>query len=108
MTRAFELSHTRIVSGMHSTVDVLGGRIIATALAAAALADPKNAGLKAAARAQAAAYFQEQTGTTADTLYAYAHSAGPDRTRTPTAAPTPRRRAEADVRPARRGRAEDR
>ncbi|MFG2026123.1 phosphatase PAP2 family protein [Streptomyces sp. NPDC048825] len=78
VTRAFEVSHTRIVSGMHSTVDVIGGRILATALAAAALADPKNAGLKAAARAQAAAYFQEQTGTTADTLYAYAHSADLD------------------------------
>jgi len=78
VTRAFELSHTRIMAGMHSTVDVLGGRIMATALAAATLADPANAGLKAAARAQAAAYFQQQTGTTADTLYAYAHSAGVD------------------------------
>lgn len=51
---------------------------MATALAAATLADPQYAGLKAAARAQAAAYFQQQTGTTADTLYAYAHSAGTD------------------------------
>ncbi|WP_105972449.1 phosphatase PAP2 family protein [Streptomyces geranii] len=74
VTRAFELSHTRIMSGMHSPVDVLGGRIMATALAAAALADPANATLKAAARAQALAYFQAQTGTTADTLNAYAHS----------------------------------
>ncbi|MFI6932077.1 phosphatase PAP2 family protein [Streptomyces sp. NPDC050287] len=74
VTRAFELSHTRIMAGMHSTVDVLGGRIMATALAAATLADPANAGLKAAARAQALAYFQDQTGTTADTLYAYAHA----------------------------------
>lgn len=73
VTRAFELSHTRIMSGMHSPVDVLGGRIMATALAAAALADPANAALKAAARAQALAYFQAQTGTTADTLNAYAH-----------------------------------
>ncbi|MFF7162098.1 phosphatase PAP2 family protein [Streptomyces sp. NPDC008086] len=78
VTRAFELSHTRIVAGMHSTVDVLGGRIMATALAAAALADPANAELKAAARAQALAYFEERTGTTADTLYAYAHSADAD------------------------------
>ncbi|WP_217237916.1 phosphatase PAP2 family protein [Streptomyces sp. AC555_RSS877] len=78
VTRAFELSHTRIMSGMHSTVDVIGGRIMATALAAAALADPANAGLKAAARAQALAYFQEKTGTTADTLYTYAHSDGSD------------------------------
>ncbi|MEE1759921.1 phosphatase PAP2 family protein [Streptomyces sp. SP18BB07] len=78
VTRAFELSHTRIMSGMHSTVDVLGGRVMATALAAAALADPKNAELKAAARKQAAEYFQARTGTTADTLYAYAHSDGDD------------------------------
>ncbi|MGQ4387842.1 phosphatase PAP2 family protein [Streptomyces sp. SAS_270] len=78
VARAYELSHTRIVSGMHSTVDVIGGRVMATALTAATLADPDNATLKAAARAQAAAYFQQQTGTTADTLYAYAHSAGLD------------------------------
>ncbi|MET9973386.1 phosphatase PAP2 family protein, partial [Streptomyces sp. NPDC006356] len=78
VTAAFELSHTRIVAGMHSTVDVLGGRIMATALAAAALADPANSGLKAAARAQALAYFEKRTGTTADTLYAYAHSADAD------------------------------
>ncbi|MGW3121452.1 phosphatase PAP2 family protein [Streptomyces sp. NPDC001107] len=74
VTRAFELAHTRIMSGMHSPVDVMGGRIMATALAAATLADPANAALKAAARAQALAYFEAQTGTTADTLYAYAHS----------------------------------
>ncbi|MFJ8357069.1 phosphatase PAP2 family protein [Streptomyces sp. NPDC093984] len=78
VTRALELSHTRIMAGMHSTVDVIGGRIMATALAAATLADPANAGLKAAARAQALAYFQEKTGATADTLYAHAHSAGTD------------------------------
>ncbi|WP_406439693.1 phosphatase PAP2 family protein [Streptomyces sp. NBC_01613] len=78
VTRAFELSHTRIMAGMHSTVDVLGGRIMATALTAATLADPANAALKAAARAQALAYFEAQTGTTADTLYTYAHSAGTD------------------------------
>ncbi|MFF3788010.1 phosphatase PAP2 family protein [Streptomyces sp. NPDC001933] len=78
VTRALELSDTRIVAGMHSTVDVISGRVMATALAAATLADPANAGLKAAARAQALKYFQAQTGTTADTLYAYAHSAGTD------------------------------
>ncbi|MFE7840585.1 phosphatase PAP2 family protein [Streptomyces sp. NPDC057474] len=79
VTRAFELSHTRIMSGMHSPVDVLGGRVMATALAAAALADPKNAALKAAARKQAAEYFQAKTGTTADTLFAHAHSDADDR-----------------------------
>ncbi|WP_181809431.1 phosphatase PAP2 family protein, partial [Streptomyces shenzhenensis] len=75
VARALELSDTRIVAGMHNTVDVIGGRIMATALAAATLADPANADLKAAARAQALAYFEAQTGSTADTLYAYAHSA---------------------------------
>jgi autotransporter-associated beta strand protein len=77
VTRAFEVGHSRIVSGMHSPVDVVGGRILATALAAAILNDPANAELKAAARAQAAAYFQAKTGATADTLYAHAHSADP-------------------------------
>jgi autotransporter-associated beta strand protein len=78
VTRAFELSHTRIMSGMHSTVDVVGGRVMATALTAAALADPANAELKAAARAQALAYFTQKTGTTADTLYGHAHSDADD------------------------------
>ncbi|RKT19874.1 autotransporter-associated beta strand protein [Streptomyces sp. 1114.5] len=75
IARAFELSHTRIMSGMHSPLDVIGGRTLATALAAATLADPRNATLKAAARSQAAAYFRSKTGSTADTLYAYAHRA---------------------------------
>jgi autotransporter-associated beta strand protein len=74
VTCAFDLADTRITAGMHSPVDVVSGRILATALAAAILNDPANAQLKAAARAQAAAYLQAQTGTTADTLFAYAHS----------------------------------
>ncbi|MER7674728.1 phosphatase PAP2 family protein [Kitasatospora sp. NPDC096128] len=77
ITRAFELSHTRIAAGMHSPLDVIGGRTLAAALAAATLADPRNAALKAAARSQAAAYFRAKTGSTADTLYAYAHRADP-------------------------------
>ncbi|BFV56508.1 autotransporter-associated beta strand repeat-containing protein [Kitasatospora sp. CMC57] len=77
ITRAFESSHTRIVAGMHSPVDVIAGRVLATALAAAELSDPANAELKAAARAQASAWFQARTGSTADTLYAFAHSAAP-------------------------------
>jgi len=78
VTAAFDLSDTRITAGMHSPVDVVSGRILATALAAATLNDPKNAQKKAAGRDQAAAYLQARTGTTADTIYAYAHSA--DRT----------------------------
>ena len=74
VTCAFDLSDTRIVAGMHSPLDVVSGRVLATALAAATLNDPVNAQLKATAREQAAAYLQAQTGTTADTLFAYAHS----------------------------------
>jgi len=74
VTRAFELADSRIVAGMHSPADVIGGRILGTALAAAILNDPANAATKTAARAQALAYFQAQTGTTADTLFDYAHS----------------------------------
>ncbi|SDK85983.1 autotransporter-associated beta strand repeat-containing protein [Lentzea albidocapillata subsp. violacea] len=72
VTRAFDLADTRIVAGMHSPADVIGGRILATALAAAALADPQNATLKAAARTQASEYFRQRTGVG---LAEYAHSA---------------------------------
>jgi autotransporter-associated beta strand protein len=75
---ASDYSHTRIVAGMHSPVDVVGGRILATAMAAATLHDPQYAELKAAARSQAAAYFRAKTGLTAEELIAFAHSAGLD------------------------------
>ncbi|WP_410642945.1 phosphatase PAP2 family protein [Amycolatopsis sp. lyj-346] len=74
VARAYDLSDTRIVAGMHSPVDVIGGRIMATALTAATLADPENATLKAGAREQALKYFTAKTGTTADTLFARAHT----------------------------------
>jgi len=78
ITRASYCANTRIIAGMHSPNDVIGGRVLATALAAAILYDPANAELKAQARAQALAYFEAQTGTTVDTLYAYAHSQSAD------------------------------
>ncbi|WP_281353466.1 phosphatase PAP2 family protein [Phytoactinopolyspora mesophila] len=78
LARACDTSHSRIESGMHSPVDVVGGRILATALAAAVLHDPEYAELKAAARQQALEYFEAKTDATPDTLYAYAHSAGPN------------------------------
>ncbi|MDR6316307.1 phosphatase PAP2 family protein [Actinoplanes couchii] len=59
ITTAFDLAHTRIVTGMHSPADVIGGRILGTALAAAILNDPANATLKAEARAQASTYFKD-------------------------------------------------
>ncbi|TDC41441.1 phosphatase PAP2 family protein [Micromonospora sp. KC213] len=76
LARASDVSDSRISAGMHSPVDVIGGRILATALAAAVLGNPANAELKVAARRQAAEYLQARTN--AADLFAYAHSAGPD------------------------------
>ena len=72
MVIAAELGDSRIMAGMHSPVDVIGGRILATALAAAILGDPANAELKAAARARAVDYFTSVTGTS--DLYLAAHT----------------------------------
>ncbi|WIM94039.1 phosphatase PAP2 family protein [Actinoplanes oblitus] len=68
---AYDLAHTRIVAGMHSPADVIGGRVLATALAAAILRDPANATIKAEARDQALAYFRSQIGS--EDLFGYAH-----------------------------------
>jgi autotransporter-associated beta strand protein len=80
VTAAFDLAETRIIAGMHSPVDVIGGRILATALAAAILNDPANATLKAAARAQARAYFGSEVPAGRD---AYADRAANERLVTP-------------------------
>ncbi|GLY13639.1 phosphoesterase [Kineosporia sp. NBRC 101677] len=72
VTSSIDLAHTRVVSGMHSPLDVMGGRILATALAAAILNDPDNASLKAAAREQARAFFTSKVG---EDVIGYAHSA---------------------------------
>lgn len=53
LANASEIGNYRIIAGMHSPMDVMGGRTMATALAAAALNDPENAELKASARSQA-------------------------------------------------------
>jgi autotransporter-associated beta strand protein len=74
IVRAMERANFRIVAGMHSSVDVVGGRILGTALAAAILSDPANAAVKATARATALSYFGSATGS-AD-LFGFAHSAG--------------------------------
>lgn len=49
LTRASELGESRIVAGMHSPVDVIGGRIMSTAVAAAYLNDPRFEELKRSA-----------------------------------------------------------
>ena len=46
LTRASELGNDRIKAGMHSPLDVMGGRTMATAIAAAALYNPDNARFK--------------------------------------------------------------
>ncbi|PAD66381.1 hypothetical protein CHH83_24295 [Bacillus sp. 7586-K] len=63
MTRASELGNSRIVAGMHSPLDVIGGRVMATATAAAVLNDPANASLKEAAYQQAHDVLLTQEGT---------------------------------------------
>ena len=53
IANAAEIGDSRIVAGMHSSLDVIGGRVLATALAAASLNDPAHAELRAAASGQA-------------------------------------------------------
>ncbi|MNH93159.1 Extracellular serine protease precursor [compost metagenome] len=60
LTMASELGESRVVAGMHSPLDVIGGRISATAMAAAMLQDPKNAEIKKAAYDELQAYFAKR------------------------------------------------
>ncbi|MCZ7501783.1 MULTISPECIES: phosphatase PAP2 family protein [Agrobacterium] len=77
LTAASELGESRIVAGMHSPLDVIGGRITATAMAAAMLQDPKNAEVKKAARAALQAYFTKRLPQ-GQSLIDFAHGAKPD------------------------------
>lgn len=74
VARAGELGTDRVRAGAHSLFDVMGGRVMATALAAAILNDSSNSSIKSAAYEQAHTYLQTQTGATADTLYTVAHT----------------------------------
>lgn len=71
LTRASEMGNSRIVAGMHSPFDVMGGRVMATALAAATLADPDNAELKQDAYDQAHEVLLTETGTAEDRFSDY-------------------------------------
>ncbi|WP_110934348.1 acid phosphatase [Paenibacillus bouchesdurhonensis] len=71
LTRASELGHHRIVAGMHSPFDVMGGRVMATALAAAILNDPANSDLKKAAYDEAHNILLTHTGTAVDRFSDY-------------------------------------
>ncbi len=74
LTKASQLGETRIVAGMHSPLDVIGGRITATAIAAAVLQDPKVADVKKAAHDEVQAYLTKRLPQ-GQTLEAFAHSA---------------------------------
>ncbi|WP_373989555.1 phosphatase PAP2 family protein [Duganella sp. BuS-21] len=74
LSRGLELGESRILAGMHSPLDVLSGRILGQASAAANLADPANAAKKAAAVTQAHTALMAATGTTAANFAAYAQS----------------------------------
>ncbi|MCI2959421.1 phosphatase PAP2 family protein [Agromyces atrinae] len=66
MTHAAELGHSRAVAGMHSPLDVIGGRVLGTALAAAALDDPANAAVLERAVAEGASLADYPTVDLAD------------------------------------------
>jgi len=71
--RGLELGESRILAGMHSPLDVIGGRVQAQAVAAANII-AASATTRAAAVAQAHTTLIKLTSTTADTFPAYAVS----------------------------------
>ncbi|RGL38418.1 phosphatase PAP2 family protein [Paenibacillus polymyxa] len=72
LTRASELGNNRVVAGMHSPLDVMGGRVMATAMVAAILSDPANSSLKKAAYQDAHKQLLSQKGTAPDRFSNYA------------------------------------
>ncbi|MFB5149626.1 phosphatase PAP2 family protein [Burkholderia orbicola] len=72
VSRGLELGENRILAGMHSPLDVIGGRMLALALSAANLT--AYAGDAQAAYTQAHQTLQQLTGTSATTFSAFAHS----------------------------------
>jgi autotransporter-associated beta strand protein len=79
LARAGELGENRILAGMHSPLDVIGGRMLGEAVAAASLDTGSNSGRKAAAYVQAQSSLIAATGVSdAAGLQALAHSRGVD------------------------------
>ncbi|HEY0954773.1 MAG TPA: phosphatase PAP2 family protein [Roseateles sp.] len=77
ITRAMEMGENRILAGMHSPLDVMGGRVQATAVVAYSLnsAAYYTPAVKAAAVQQAQAYLIKQAGVAdAGALNTYAHT----------------------------------
>ncbi|KVF21365.1 hypothetical protein WJ07_18520 [Burkholderia vietnamiensis] len=72
VSRGLELGENRILAGMHSPLDVIGGRMLALAISAANLT--AYASDAQAAYGQAHQALQQLTGTTDATFAAFAHS----------------------------------
>lgn len=75
VTRASELGESRIVAGMHSPVDVIGGRIHAMMVASYALNQPDILAEATAAYNRTQQFFEPQARAADMTLYDYAHRA---------------------------------
>jgi autotransporter-associated beta strand protein len=73
MTRGSQLGEDRILAGMHSPVDVIGGRIHALAVAAYALNQPEGAQIAADAASAAQNHFTSLADAAGMSLYEYAH-----------------------------------
>ena len=79
LCRAFELGEDRILAGMHSPLDAMGGRILGESVAAASLATGANSKVKSVAYTQA--HTALMAAVNASTLAAFndfAHSQGTD------------------------------
>lgn len=77
ISRAMEMGENRILSGMHSPLDVMGGRVHATAVVAYNLSNVAyyTSAVKSAAYNQAQAYLQGKTGSADfNALNTYAHT----------------------------------
>lgn len=78
VARAMEMGENRILAGMHSPLDVMGGRVQATAVVAYSLnsASYYTSSVKSAALAQAQSYLISKAGVAdASALNTYAHTA---------------------------------
>lgn len=74
VARAGDLGQNRIVAGMHSPLDVIGGRIMATAITAAMLNDKNNSDVINDAVTQAHDYFLAEANAAGyDTINDFAH-----------------------------------
>lgn len=77
ISRAMEMGENRILAGMHSPLDVMGGRIHATAVVAYNLSNVAyyTSAVKSAAYKQAQTYLQSMTGSADfNALNTYAHT----------------------------------